>query len=84
MGPSKLIIVTKRWAFCLNGGPSIAQLDSDVDMADNNNRNADTICKLKSLVLLVWFRIAAQPSVADDRAQVLGVGKLVSSETRSD
>jgi hypothetical protein len=36
--------------------------------------------KLKWLVVLGWFLIAVQPSFADDRANILGIWKLVSYE----
>ena len=36
--------------------------------------------KFKWLVILVLFLIAVQPSFADDRAQIVGVWKIVSYE----
>jgi hypothetical protein len=38
------------------------------------------MCKLRWLVVLGLFLIAAQPSFADDRAKVLGIWRLVSFE----
>ena len=38
------------------------------------------MCKLNSLAALVWYLIAAPPSITDDRAQIHGVWKLVSYE----
>jgi len=39
-----------------------------------------TIVRYKWLVALVWFLILVQPSIADDRAKILGTWRLVSYE----